>query len=164
MKIRYYADAAVMNWHDHMVRLLRTIHDKHGISVEIDRITEQYGSITDFPGDIRYPTATEVYERDLKNNRDLIDAIDQRPSQAYKRSGTLDVAGNVAIVDDEGTVQWASTLPGYADGYGPGAEPQTAMDFIEDIATSPSNRVCVSCLHQLAGDENFCPNCGCNLP
>lgn len=164
MKIRYYGDSDIENWHTHTLRLLRTVHEEHDIAVEIERVEAQYGPITEFPGDVRQTTAQDVYERDLKYNRTLIDTIEQRPSQAYKRSGTLDVAGNVAIVDDEGTVQWASTLPGYADGYGPGAESQTAMDFMEDIATSPSNRVCVDCLHQLDGDENFCPTCGHDLP
>jgi len=51
----------------------------------------------------------------------------------------------------------------YADGYRPGAESQTAMDFLEDIAPSPSNRICVECLHLLDGEENFCPNCGHDL-
>lgn len=164
MKVRYYADAEVSNWHSHTLRLLKTIHDEHGISVEIDRIKERSGPITDFPGDIRYSTAREVYERDLKNNRNLIENIDQRPSTTYKRSGDLDITGNIALVDDEESVQWASTLPGYADGYGPGAEPYAALDFLEDVAGSPSNRICVECLHQLDGDENFCPNCGYDLP
>jgi hypothetical protein len=164
MKVWYYADPDVRSWHDHALGLLRTIHDEHGITVEIDRIKERYGPITDFPGDVRQTTPQDVYERDLKNNRDLIDTIDQQPSKAYKRSGKLDIAGNVAIVDEEGTVQWASTLPGYADGYGPDAGPHAAMDFLEDIATSPSNRVCVECLHLLDGDESFCPNCGYELP
>ena len=163
MRLRYYADAEVGNWHSHMVRLLRTVHDEHDISVEIDRINERFGTITDFPGDIRHPTPEEVYERDLKNNRDLIDRIDRQPSKAYKRSGKLDIAGNIAVVDEEG-VQWASTLPGYADGYEPGAESCTALDFLEEVADSPSNRICTECLHQLDGSENFCPNCGHDLP
>lgn len=164
MKIRYYADADVRGWHDHALRLLRTIHDDHAITVEIDRVEERYGPITDFPGDVRQTTPEDVYERDLKNNRALIDTIDQRPSEAYKRSGKLTIAGNVAVVDDEGIVQWASTLPGYADGYGPDAGPHAAMDFLEDVAQSPSNRICVACLHLLDGDERFCPNCGHELP
>lgn len=164
MKVRYYAAPDVESWHTHTLRLLQTIHDKHDIAVEIDRVEERYSPVTEFPGDVRQTSAQEVYERDLKNNRDLIDTINQRPSKAYKRSGTLDIAGNVAIVDDEGTVRWASTLPGYADGYGPDAEPDDAMDFLEEIAMSPSNRVCVECLQLLDGDETFCPNCGSELP
>lgn len=93
----------------------------------------------------------------------LNQSIEPTPSEGFKRYGTLTIAGNAAIVDDEGTVQWASTLPGYAAGYGPGVEEQTAMDFLEDIATSPSNRFCVECLHLLDGDERFCPNCGSEL-
>ncbi|MDL0126656.1 zinc ribbon domain-containing protein [Halobacterium salinarum] len=163
MKVRYYADAEVQSWHEHTIRLLRTIHDEHGLSVEIDRIDERYNSITDFPGKIRHPIPEEVYERDLKRNRDLSERIDQRPSDAYKRYGNFDIAGNIALTDDEGTVQWASTLPGYADGYGPDAGPHASLDFLEDIATSPGNRVCVECLQLLDGDETFCPNCGYEL-
>lgn len=110
MNLRYYADAEIREWHDHTLRLLRTLHDEHGINVEIDRIDEQHGPITDFPGEVRYPTPEEVYERDLKRNRDLNRTIDQTPSEAFKRYGKLDIAGNIAVVDDEGTVQWASTL------------------------------------------------------
>ena len=164
MNVRYYADADVQEWHEHTLQLLRTLHDEHGIIVEIDRIDEQHGAITDFPGEVRYPSPEGVYECDLKRNRDLNQTIDPTPSEAFKRYGTLDIAGNIAVVDDEGTVQWASMLPGYADGYGPGAESQTAMDFLEDIATSPSNRICVECLHLLDGGETFCPNCGHELP
>ena len=163
MKIRYYTDADIQEWHHHALRLLRTLHDEHDITVEIDRIDEQHGPITDFPGDVRYPSPEEVYERDLKRNRDLNQTIDPTPSEGFKRYGKLDIAGNIAVVDDEGTVQWASTLPGYARGYGPGVESRTAMDFLEDIATSPSNRICVECLHLLDGSESFCPNCGHEL-
>lgn len=163
MRVRYYADADVREWHEHTLRLLRTLHDDHGILVEINRIDEQHGPITDFPGAVRAATPETVYERDLKRNRALNQSIEPTPSEGFKRYGTLTIAGNVAIVDDEGTVQWASTLPGYAAGYGPGVDERTAMDFLEDIATSPSNRVCVACLHLLAGDERFCPNCGAEL-
>jgi len=37
------------------------------------------------------------------------------------------------------------------------------MDFLEDIATDPSNRLCVECLSLLDGDETFCPNCGLRI-
>ncbi|AXR79925.1 Zn-ribbon domain containing protein (plasmid) [Natrarchaeobaculum sulfurireducens] len=161
--MRYYADADIREMHNHAIRLLADLHDEHGIAVEIDRIDEHHDPITDFPGEVRRLTPEEVYERDLKRNRALNAVIEQAPSEAFKRYGKLDIAGNVAIVDEEGSVQWASTLPGYADGYGPGFESQTAMDFLEDIATSPSNRICVECLHLLDGDENFCPNCGNDL-
>lgn len=164
MIIRYYADADIRAWHDHVLHLLGTLHEEHGITVEIDRIDEQHGPITDFPGEVRSLTPKDVYERDLKRNPDLNQSIDQAPSEAFERYGKLDIAANVAVVDEEGTVQWASTLPGYADGYGPGAESQTAMDFLEDIATAPSNRICIECLSLLDGDENFCPNCGYSFP
>lgn len=163
MKVRYYADEEIGEMHEYAIRLLRQIHDEHDISVEIDRIEPHHGAITDFPGEVRHSTPEEVYERDLKRNRDLNEAIEQTPSEAFKHYGKLDIAGNVAIVDEGGTVQWASTLPGYADGYGPGTESQTAMDFLEDIAVSPSNRICVKCLFLVDGDENFCPNCGYDL-
>jgi hypothetical protein len=163
MRVRYYADSDIREMHEHTLRLLRKLRDDHDIPVEIDRIDEQHGPITDFPGKVRASTPEEVYERDLKRNRALNESIEPTPSEGFKRYGKLDIAGNVAVVDDEGIVQWASTLPGYADGYGPGAESQTAMDFLEDIATSPSNRICVECLHLLDGEENFCPNCGHDL-
>ena len=163
MRLRYYADSDIREHHDHVLRLLRRLHDDHGIDVEIDRIDEQHGQITEFPGEVRPATPEAVYERDLKRNRALNKSIEPTPSEGFKRYGKLDIAGNVALVDDEGTVQWASTLPGYADGYGPGVEDQTAMDFLEEIATAPSNRFCVECLHLLDGDERFCPNCGAEL-
>ncbi|PHQ46943.1 zinc ribbon domain-containing protein [Halorubrum sp. C3] len=164
MILRYYADAEIREWHDHTLRLFRTLYDTHGIAVEIDRIDEQHGTIADFPGEIRSSTPEDVYERDLKRNRALNQTIDQTPSEAFKRYGKLDIAGNVAVVDDEGTVQWASTLPGYANGYRPGVASQTAMDFLEDIAIRPSNRLCVECLSLLDGDETFCPDCGREFP
>lgn len=163
MKVRYYADAEVRNWHEHAVRCLTTLHDEHEITVEIDRIDDQHGPLPDFPGEVRYAEPEEVYERDLKRNRTLNERIDQRPSEAYKRYGKLDIAGNVAIVADDGTVEWASTLPGYADGYRLGVESETAMNFLEDIVAAPSNRICIDCLTQLDGSEQYCPNCGAEL-
>ena len=163
MRVRYYADTDVREWHEHTLQLLRKLTDDHDILIEIDRINEQHGPLTQFPGEVRSSTPEEVYERDFKRNRALNQSIEPTPSEGFKRYGTLNIAGNIAIVDDEGTVQWTSTLPGYADGYGPGTESQTAMDFLEDIATSPTNRFCVECLHLLDGDERFCPNCGSEL-
>jgi hypothetical protein len=163
MKLRYYADADIREWHEQILRLLRTLHDDHGLVVEINRIDEQHGPITEFPGEVRSSTPEAVYKRDLRRNRALNQSIEPTPSEGFKRYGKIDIAGNVALVDDAGTVQWVSTLPGYADGYGPGVEDQTAMDFLEEIATAPSNRFCVECLHLLDGDERFCPNCGSEL-
>jgi len=40
MILRYYADSDVREWHDHTLRLFRTLYDTHGIAVEIDRIDE----------------------------------------------------------------------------------------------------------------------------
>lgn len=164
MRVRYYADADVREWHDHTLHLLKTLYDEHDLVVAIDRIDDQHGPITDFPGEVRSSTPEAVYERDLKRNRILNQNIKSTPSEGFKRYGKLDIAGNIAIVDDEGTVHWASTLPGYADGYGPDAKEQTSLDFLEDISTSPSNRICVECLHLLDGNESFCPNCGTGLP
>ncbi|WP_248517931.1 zinc ribbon domain-containing protein [Salinarchaeum laminariae] len=163
MKLCYYADADIREWHEHILRLLRALHEDHGIEVEIDRIDEQHDPIPEFPGEVRSSTPEAVYERDLKRNRALNQSIEPTPSEGFKRYGELDIAGNVALVDDAETVQWASTLPGYADGYGPGVEDQTAMDFLEEIAIAPSNRFCVECLQLLGGDECFCPNCGSEL-
>lgn len=162
MKVRYYADAELDHWHKHILRLLETIHDEHDIPVEIDRVEERHGPITEFPGDIRYPTTKDVYDRDLKDNHELAATIDRAPASVYKLGDEFDIAGHVAIIDDQ--VQWASTLHGDAYGHGPGAKDQTPIDFLADMAESPSNRVCVECLHQLDGDETFCPNCGRELP
>ena len=46
----------------------------------------------------------------LKCNRDLTQSLDQTPSEAFARSGTLDIAGNVAVVDDEGIIVEPSSL------------------------------------------------------
>lgn len=163
MRLRYYADAEVQEWHDYTLQLLSEIHDQHGITVEIDRINERFGPITSFPGPVRQATSQEVYDRDLKRNRTLTERIDQRPSEAFKHYGDLDIAGNVALVDSEGTVTWASTLPGFADGYGPSVGPDASIDFLDDIVDGPSNRFCVDCLGPLDGDEQFCPHCGAGL-
>lgn len=164
MKLRYYADPDIREWRDQALRLLTTIHTDHGIPVEVDQIDDQHGPISEFPGEVRFSTPKEVYERDLKRNQHLNSVIKQTPSEAYKHYGEFDIAGNVAVVDGDGTVQWASTLSGYADEYPPGAESETALDFLEELATSPSNRICVECLAMLGGTENFCPKCGHSLP
>jgi hypothetical protein len=83
MKVRYYADTDRRELHDYMLRLLGTLHDDHGITVEVDRINEHHGPITDFPGDVRSFTPTEVYERDFKRNSALNQRIDQTPSEAF---------------------------------------------------------------------------------
>ena len=163
MRVRYYADAEVQNWHEQALRCLATVHEEYDVTVEIERIDEQHGQLPEFPGEVRSGTPEEVYERDLKRNRTLNNRIDETPSEAYKRYGTLEIAGNVAVVTDGGSVEWASTLPGYADGYMPGVESETAMDFLEDIASDPSSRICTECCAQLDGSEQFCPSCGTDL-
>jgi len=159
--VRYYGDAAIRAWHDHILRLLGTLADDRDIQVEIDRVDEQHGPITDFPGTVRSSTPEAVYERDLKHNRDLRSTIDRLPSNVYKTGRNFDIAGHVAVVTE--TVQWASTLHGDAHGHGPGAADKTPIDFLEAIAESPSNRICIECAHLLDGDERYCPNCGSDL-
>lgn len=163
MKLRYYADSEVREWHEHALRCLTTLHDEHDITVEVERIDEQHGPLPGFLGEVRQSDPEAVYERDLKRNRTLNERIEQRPSEAYKRYGNFEIAGNVAVVADDGSVVWASTLPGYADGYMPGVESETAMDFLEDITSAPSNRVCVDCAALLDGSEQYCPSCGAEL-
>jgi hypothetical protein len=60
MRLRYYADADIGEHHEHVLRLLRRLHDDHGIDVEIDRIDEQDGQITEFPGEVRSATPEAV--------------------------------------------------------------------------------------------------------
>ena len=142
-------------------RFLRTLHSNHDIPVEIDRINEQHGPITDFPGEVRSSTPKDVYKRDFKQNRDLAANIGRPPSKVYKFEGGFDIAGHVAVVTDD--VQWASTLQGDAYGHGPEAEDKTPIDFLEDVSESPSNRICIECTYLLDGDETFCPSCGSEL-
>jgi hypothetical protein len=164
MQLRYYADPPIRDWRDRAIDLLETIGNQHGIPVEIERVEPQYDPISGFSGTVRDSTAQEAYERDLKNNRTLIESTGERPSETFKRSSTLELGGNVAVVGDDGVVEWASTRPGYTDGYGPAARSHTAMNFLEDIAQSPSNRLCIECTHLLSGGERFCPSCGFELP
>jgi hypothetical protein len=164
MQLRYYADPPIREWRDRAIELLETIEEQHSITVEIEHVKQQYEPISEFVGTVRQSTAQEVYERDLKNNRTVIEVTGERPSDAFKRSGTLELGGNVVVVGDEGSVKWASTRPGYADGYGPTEGSHTAMDFLEDVAESPSNRLCIECTHLLSGGERFCPSCGLELP
>ena len=56
MRLRYYADADVREWHEQTLRLLRKLQDDHSILGEIDRIDELHGPITDFPGEVRSST------------------------------------------------------------------------------------------------------------
>lgn len=161
MKVRYYADADIREWHDQTLRLLRKLHNNHDIRVEVVQIDEQYGPITDFPGEVRSSTPEDVYERDFNQNRDLAANIGRPPSKVYKFGGDFDIAGHVAVVTDD--VQWASTLQGDAYGHGPGAEDKTPIDFLRDVAESPSNRICIECTYLLDGDETFCPSCGSEL-
>lgn len=159
MKLRYYADAPAEEWQNHALGLLGTCYDVHGIAVEVARVVERYGPIAGVSRRRPAHVGAGGIRTDLEHNRAPVDTIDQRPTDVYKRSGNLDVAGSVAVVDDEGTVRWASTFPGYADGYGPRALSR-AMDFPEAIARSPSTRLCVECFDLLGGDERFCSNGG----
>jgi len=163
MILRYYADSDVREWHDHTLRLFRTLYDTHGIAVEIDRIDEQHGTIADFPGEIRSSTPEEVYERDLKRNRALNQTIDQTPSEAFKRYGKLDIAGNVAVVDDEGTVNGPQHCRGTLTAIGQGLRRRLRWTFWR---ISPPVQAIVSALSAslLDGDETFCPDCGREFP
>jgi hypothetical protein len=163
MKIRYYGDAEVRKWHDRAIHLLTRLQEDQGVPVEIARVNIRYGLDGDFPDKVRSQDPETVYEQDLKRNTDLNRTIEPTPSQAFRSSGGFAIAGNIAVVDNQDVVQWASTLPGYADGYGPDAEDRTAMDFLEEIAADPSNRICTDCCHLLQGSEKFCPECGSHL-
>jgi len=76
MKLRYYADAPNYDDHEQIIDLLYTISDKYGITVEIERVNNRYGSIQVFPGDIR--------ERLLHNSAKHVDreAVN-KPAQRY---------------------------------------------------------------------------------
>lgn len=161
MKIRYYADAELPEWHDRMVGLLRTIHEEHGIEVEIERVEERFGPVPDFPGTVREAATHEVYERDFSDHTELFEEIGWPTLNPYGSGDGLQIAGHVAMLGDR--VRWASTLQGDSPGHGPGAEEHTPIDFLEDVAASPSNRVCTECLHLLEGSEKYCPNCGNGL-
>ena len=116
--------------------------------IEIEHIDDQHGDY-ELPGEVQSATTEGSYERDLKRNQTLNKLIEETPSEAYKRYGTLETAGNVAVVSAGGLVEWATTLPEYEDGYRPGVESETAMDFLEAIASNPSSRVCTECCAQL---------------
>ena len=161
MELRYYADAELATWHEHILRLLERIHHEHDIHVAIDRVDARFGPIPDFPGTVRDVTAQSVYERDLRANDALSATIDRRPSTVFASGAGYDIAGHVALVDDG--VTWTSTLKGDASGHGPEAADSTPIDFLEAVAKYPSNRFCVECLHLLAGDERYCPTCGDEL-
>ena len=159
MKLRYYADAELEEWHDRMIQALEQINTAHGIPVEIIRIDVRFDPITDFSGEVHHQSAATVYERDVIDNSDLTANIDRTPTAVFRRH--IDVAGHVAVVDNG--VKWVSTLQGDAYGHGPGAEDLTPIDFLLDVAESPSNRICVDCVELLDGDEKFCPACGSDL-
>lgn len=162
MKVRYYADAQLQEFHDRILDLLATVHETHGVPVEVERVEERFGPIADFPGRITTTPVENVYERDFKQNQKLRSNLDRMPSGVYKVGGRFEIAGHVSLVDE--SVVWASTLRGDAYGHGPGAEEATPIDFLADVAESPSSRVCLECTHLLDGNETFCPNCGHDLP
>lgn len=134
MKLRYYADAPNFDDHEQIIDLLYTISDKYGITVEIERVNNQYGSIQMFPGDIRESSPEDVYNRDFHYNRKLGSTIDESPSQAFKSSGRhVDIDGYVGIIDD-GLV-WATTYRGDPIGYGPDiANDETTLGFLNQVA------------------------------
>ena len=134
MKLRYYADAPNYDDHEQIIDLLYTISDKYGITVEIERVNNRYGSIQVFPGDIRENPPEDVYDRDFHYNRTLGSNIDESPSQAFKASGRhVDIDGYVGIIDD-GLV-WATTHRGDPIGYGPDVDPtDTTLGFLDQAA------------------------------
>ena len=134
MKLRYYADAPNYDDHEQIIDLLYTISDKYGITVEIERVNNRYGSIQVFPGDIRENSPEDVYDRDFHYNRTLGSNIDESPSQAFKTSGRhVDIDGYVGIIDD-GLV-WATTNRGDQIGYGPDIDAtDTTLGFLDQVA------------------------------
>ncbi|NKE37669.1 hypothetical protein GWG54_18030 [Natronococcus sp. JC468] len=134
MKLRYYADASNFDDHEQTIDLLYTIHDKYGITVEIERVNNRYGSIQPFPGSIRENPSEDIYDRDFHYNRTLGSNIDESPSQAFKSSGRhVDIEGYVGIID--GGLVWASTYRGDPIGYGPDvSDNETTLGFLNQVA------------------------------
>ena len=133
MKLRYYADAPNFDDHEQIIDLLYTIYEEYGITVEIERVNNRYGSIQVFPGSIRENSPEDVYDRDFHYNRTLGSNIDESPSQAFKSSGRhVDIDGYVGIIDD-GLV-WATTYRGDPIGYGPEVDnDETTLGFLDQV-------------------------------
>jgi len=133
MKLRYYADTPNFDDHEQIIDLLYTISEKYGITVEIERVNNRYGSIQVFPGSIRENSPEDVYDRDFHYNRTLGANIDESPSQAFKSSGRhVDIDGYVGIIDD-GLV-WATTYRGNPIGYGPDVDnDETTLGFLDQV-------------------------------
>ncbi|MHC3438940.1 hypothetical protein ACYJ1Y_12780 [Natrialbaceae archaeon A-gly3] len=131
MKLRYYADAPNFDDHEQILDLLYTIYEEYGITVEIERVNNRYGSIQVFPGSIRENSPEDVYDRDFHYNRTLGSNIDESPSQAFKSSGRyVDIDGYVGIIDD-GLV-WATTDRGDPIGSGPDVDnDETTLGFLD---------------------------------
>lgn len=134
MKLRYYADAPSYDDHEKIIDLLYTVSDKYGITVEIERVNNRYGSIQVFPGSICESSPEDVYDRDFHYNRTLGSNIDESPSQAFKSGGRhVDINGYVGIIDN-GLV-WATTHQGDRIGYGPDVDAaDTTLGFLDQVA------------------------------
>jgi len=134
MKLRYYADTPNFDDHEQIIDLLYTISDKYGVTVEIERVNNRFGSIQVFPGEIRDSSPEDVYDRDFHYNRTLGSNIDESPSQAFKAGGRhVDIDGYVGIIDD-GLV-WATTHCGDPIGYGPDINAtDTTLGFLDQVA------------------------------
>ena len=134
MKLRYYADASDYDDHEQIIDLLYTISDKYGITVEIERVNNRFGSIQVFPGDIRENSPEDVYVRDFHYNRTLGSNIDDSPSEAFKSGGRhVDIDGYVGITDD-GLV-WATTNRGDSVGYGADVDAtDTTLGFLNQVS------------------------------
>ncbi|MWV38983.1 hypothetical protein [Natrialba sp. INN-245] len=134
MKLRYYADTPNFDDHEQIIDLLYTISDKYGITVEIERVNNRFGSIQVFPGEIRDSSPEDVYDRCFHYNRTLGSNIDESPSQAFKSGGRhVDIDGYVGVIDD-GLV-WATTHRGDPIGYGTDIDAtDTTLGFLDQVA------------------------------
>lgn len=134
MELRYYADTPNSEDHEQIIDLLYTISDKYGVTVEIERVNNRFGSIQVFPGEVRDSSPEDVYDRYFHYNRTLGSNIDESPSQAFKPGGRhVDIDGYVGIIDD-GLV-WATTHRGDPIGYGPDINAtDTTLGFLDQVA------------------------------
>jgi hypothetical protein len=110
MKVRYYAEADIQEWHENTLRLLGELYEDHGITVEIDQIDEQHDPITDFPGEVRTSTPVEVYERDLKHNSALNQSIEPTLQRGSNATVSLRLQSELSRVSLENTLLTSSFL------------------------------------------------------
>lgn len=131
-KLRYYADAHDEEDHEAILRLLRRVHDRHGVPVEIERIESEHGPITAFLGEIRRSTTDDAYDRDFYNNRRLSRNVGDPPSTAFQtNSGYRMIRGVVGVID--GGLAWATR---YASSNNEPDPSRYSVDFLEAVAES----------------------------